>query len=473
MLKCNKSKDVQSKDCSLSFNASLDFSKSDFIPVIVGADIGVYALARSFHEEYNIPSIVVTTQVLGPISHSKIICVSLYDALTPLVSKLEQVALELKKKYSSKTLLLVANGDTYVREIVSNAQKLREYYTFAFPSLDLLNQTSDKRAFPKLAKQYGLCVPNTLEINVCNNPNEALSNIENLVKNSSGSASDFSYPLIVKTAMSAGYEKLHWPGKAKVYCARNSNELRSIISELHEYLTPHVSEYANIGEFVVQPRVEGNDTYNLSVTAYVDSNHNVKYLGSAHVILEDHVPTALGNPTIMLTERYPEIYEQVKAFLEGVSWFGFANFDFKVDARTNKPYCFEVNPRIGRNLYYNTAAGSNPMRYLVNDLVKHVSSETEYIKSRVCYSVLSYRLAVRYCDNNLKNKIKQLASKRAIFNPLDYSYEYDFTVRSFKRWLYVHLAHANYWRKFHCDYPYKKHVEELQKSLDTSFLCDE
>ena len=48
---------------------------------------------------------------------------------------------------------------------------------------------------------------------------------------------------------------------------------------------------------------------------------------------------------------------------------GFANFDVKVDPRTGAFRFFEVNPRIGRNNYYVTAAGANPMRFVVEDQV--------------------------------------------------------------------------------------------------------
>ena len=42
-------------------------------PVILGADIGVYALARSFHEAYGVRSYVVSGAALGPVAHSQII----------------------------------------------------------------------------------------------------------------------------------------------------------------------------------------------------------------------------------------------------------------------------------------------------------------------------------------------------------------------------------------------------------------
>ena len=42
-------------------------------PVILGADIGVYALARSFHEQYGVTSGVVAGAALGPVQHAPIV----------------------------------------------------------------------------------------------------------------------------------------------------------------------------------------------------------------------------------------------------------------------------------------------------------------------------------------------------------------------------------------------------------------
>ena len=44
-----------------------------FHPVIVGSDIGVYALARSFHERYGVRTTVVAFAEPGPIAHSGIV----------------------------------------------------------------------------------------------------------------------------------------------------------------------------------------------------------------------------------------------------------------------------------------------------------------------------------------------------------------------------------------------------------------
>ncbi|WP_313803501.1 hypothetical protein [Cytobacillus sp.] len=48
-------------------------SKQQFIPIILGASIGVYSTARSFHEAYGVISISICRHLTGQINHSKII----------------------------------------------------------------------------------------------------------------------------------------------------------------------------------------------------------------------------------------------------------------------------------------------------------------------------------------------------------------------------------------------------------------
>ncbi|MDU3273774.1 hypothetical protein [Varibaculum cambriense] len=300
-----------------------------FQPVILGTDIGTYALAVSFHQRWKVKPTIVTTQILGPIMFSGIIDTRVVapqtlpdpDSEMPLIDGLLALAPQLQKDYPEKKLLLIANIDSNVRDIVRREEELRKYYAFAFPSLKVIEDTSDKVKFPQLASEHGLNVPKTLEIDFSGSLEGELAKLEQVGE---------PFPWIIKPATSAGYERLKWPGKAKVYTVSNKQEAQNLLADLYQ----HTHENPHARRFVLQPRVEGNDSFNLSVTAYVDQNARVTMLGSAQVLLEDHSPTALGNPVAMITEPYPRLYEQVSSFLKGVGWHGFANFDFKVDSRT-------------------------------------------------------------------------------------------------------------------------------------------
>ena len=47
----------------------------DFLPVLLGSDMNVYGMARSFHEAYGIKSVAVGKGRLNATSHSRIVSV--------------------------------------------------------------------------------------------------------------------------------------------------------------------------------------------------------------------------------------------------------------------------------------------------------------------------------------------------------------------------------------------------------------
>ena len=59
----------------------MQFQEREFLPVILGADITAYSLARSFHEEYGIKSLVLSMSEGGYIANSDIIENRVFEGL--------------------------------------------------------------------------------------------------------------------------------------------------------------------------------------------------------------------------------------------------------------------------------------------------------------------------------------------------------------------------------------------------------
>lgn len=87
------------------------------------------------------------------------------------------------------------------------------------------------------------------------------------------------------------------------------------------------------------------------------------------VCLQDHDPTALGNPLCIMGEREEEIIACAKRFLKEVGYRGFANFDIKLDERDGAFRFFEVNTRCGRNTYYLSLGGVNFVELIVREFL--------------------------------------------------------------------------------------------------------
>ena len=50
-----------------------------FVPVLLGSDVNVYGMARSFHEAYGIASVAIGKGRLGATSNSRIVSVEVVE----------------------------------------------------------------------------------------------------------------------------------------------------------------------------------------------------------------------------------------------------------------------------------------------------------------------------------------------------------------------------------------------------------
>jgi len=402
-----------------------------FQPVIMGADLGVYALARAFHEEYGVRSVVLSLMVLGPVADSTIVenVVLGADAQPDdMVAALEQLA----GRYDDDVeLLLLANTDWLVRFLVTHRDVLETWYTVPFLDGDLLDRLADKARFAELCTELDIDTPRTVVVDLATADDTSWRAPE----------IDIPFPVIAKAANSADYERMHFEGKKKVYQVDDAAALADLWARLRGV--------GFRGRFVVQDMVPGDDTQMRSITCYVDTRGVVTLSCCAHVLLEEHTPSGLGNPAAMITGRWDELLAPAHRLLTSTGYRGFANFDVKVDPRDGRPLFLEVNPRIGRNNYYVTAAGANPARFLVADHVDGAAVEPVVVERRVLYAIVPHRLLRRYVlDPALLAQVDGLVQSRATAHPLRYRAD-----RRPRRQLYVLAAAVNQWRKFRRYYP--------------------
>nr|WP_182114176.1 hypothetical protein [Actinotalea sp. JY-7876] len=405
-----------------------------FQPVILGADIGVYALARAFHEGYGARSVVVSMTVTGPVADSTILeNVVLGGDATPedLLAALRDVAARFAGDPDAPQLLLLANTDWLVRFLVTHRAELEQWYTVPFLGEELLGRLADKASFAELCTELGIATPRTVVQDFTTADDAGWAPV----------GVDLPFPVIAKAANSADYERLSFAGKKKVYQVDSAPELAAL------WVTLRDAGFR--GRFVVQEMVPGDDTQMRSITCYVDTRGVVTMSCCAHVLLEEHTPSGLGNPAAMITGRFDDMLEQAQRLLVSTGYVGFANFDVKVDPRDGSAQFFEVNPRIGRNNHYVLAAGANPARFLVADRVDGEAVAPVSVEREVLYSIVPHRLLLRYVlDPALRAKVQDLIRRRATAHPLRYRAE-----TRLRRRLYVAAAAVNQVRKFRRYYP--------------------
>ena len=406
--------------------------RTDLVPIVLGGDIGAYALAREFHEAYHVKTQMLASAPIAAVAHSAIIDVRHVERLS--VDEVSRAVAEICAERPEATCVVVANTDALINVVAQCQDAFPANCVCMIPDADVIERVSDKVTFAELCREHGLDTPVTEVVHLAGTDAIAPTSI--------------AFPLVAKPDKSSAYATSLNRGFKKVYYLHEQAELDELWGDLREA--------GFEGDFLVQELIEGDDTYMDSLTIYMGSNGKPQLFGSAQVLLEDHAPTMLGNPVVMVTRPMPELWEKAAAMLESVGYRGFANFDIKRDKRTDRTLFIEVNPRIGRNSYYVCAAGVNPMRALVTDIVDGKGKRCFRADEKMLYTLVPLSLAQRYVrDPELLAEVRELIASGRVADPQRYARD-----MGPRRRLDVELTERNQVRKFARYYP---------QATDTSF----
>ncbi|MEE1490905.1 MAG: ATP-grasp domain-containing protein, partial [Massilioclostridium sp.] len=190
----------------------------DFLPVLLGSDVNVYGMARSFHEEYGIASVAIGKGRLNATSNSKIVSVEVVEPNIEDDKVFCNTLISFAKRYAGRKLLLVPCGDNYIKLLVRNQDKLRDYYEFECIDEDLLLQLSLKENFYKVCTEHGFAFPKTASCTFENYKTIELP---------------FDFPVIIKPSNSVAYWNCSFPHKKKVFVAYNKQEFDDILNAIY------------------------------------------------------------------------------------------------------------------------------------------------------------------------------------------------------------------------------------------------
>ncbi|MDD7384244.1 MAG: carboxylate--amine ligase [Actinomycetaceae bacterium] len=376
-----------------------------FQPVILGGDIGAYALARELNDSFGCTSILVTAYYPRAIQESRILTRRYFkraNEAEPLAHELIRIAQGIRRKQPTLPLLLLANTDWRIDALSRFRPQLEDYYIVPIPQRRTIDQVINKQNFARIAHSVGMRVPTTFY--------QDFSHADDSAWQPKPLPNDMSFPVVAKPADSSTYEQLSFPGRQKVYRIENQDQLDRLWQALRRA--------GFRSTFLAQQLIPGDDTCMYSVTAYVDRRGTVTMMSAAHVLLQEHHPAMLGNPCAMITEPLPELTEPAQRFLQRVDYHGFANFDVKRDARDGTFYFLEINPRIGRNSYYCVGAGINPMDVLVDDVIDEKQRPEGRADRLSLYTLVPRFLLRRYVQPDTWRTISSLYRSGNVVNPL-------------------------------------------------------
>lgn len=405
--------------------------KQDFTPILLGSDINVYGMARSFNEAYGISVKALADTQLAPTRYSKIVNVELHNGFSEDPTFIE-VMREQMKIYQDhdEPVILIACGDGYAELLSKHQDELKQVFVVPYIKYDLLQKLISKEGFYKIAEEYGLPYPKTKIITMAD------------FKAGNYLEFPFDYPIELKPEDPVSWLDVHFEGRKKAFTIHNETEMSDIVGKI----------YGNgyQADLIAQDFIPGDDSNMRVLNAYVDKDHHVKMMCMGHPLLEDPTPQSIGNYMAILPEYNEKLYEQVEAFLEKLNYTGMANFDIKYDTRDGKYKFFEINLRQGRSSFYVTLNGYNLAKWYVDDYVYDnlKNKETVYgnkLKSKhVLWLGIPVKVFKEYArDNEAKNLAEELIHEGRCGTTVFYDKD-----RNFKRWLLMKYMFHNYYGRY-------------------------
>lgn len=394
-----------------------------FQPVLLGSDINVYGMARSFHEEYGLCSVAVGKGVLGVCTASKIVKVEVVEPNLEDDEVFVRTLTAFAKRYegSGKKLLLVPCGDNYIKLLVRNQDKLRDIYEFECIDEALLMRLSIKESFYEVCTEHGFAFPKTTTCSA---------------ENYKGIELPFGFPVIIKPSNSVAYWNCRFPHKKKVFVAESEQEFRAILDAIYS------STYQD--HLILQEYIPGDDSNMRVMNCYCGRDRKVKLISLGQALLEEHSPEGIGSYAAIISTSDEKLSEMMKGFLEDIGYVGFANFDMKYDQRDGTYKLFEMNLRQGRASFFVTAAGYNLAKWLTDDVIYHKDMPCTIATNKVLWSIIPTKIIFDYVKNeSLKAEARALIKAGKVFQ--SYYYKGD---RSPKRYLNFLKNQYHYFEKY-------------------------
>ncbi len=310
------------------------------IPVLLGADLNCYNVARAFHEAYGVTSYAFGRYAVSATKYSRIIrftAVPNMDDEAVLLSTLTAFA----DAHPEDKLVLFACTDDYAAMMIRLKDDLPQYIA-PCPPAHLLDSLPLKAAFYEVCEKYGIPYPKTVVL-------DAPATAEAL----DASLLGFPYPIVLKPSSSVAYWKHPFDGMKKVYIPKTAEEAAGILGEIY------AAGYDD--RIILQEFIPGGDAHMRVLTVFSDQNAKVRAMCLGHTMIEEHTPKGLGNHAAIVTEPVSTLpfWEKIRFMLEDLGYKGFSNFDIKYTGEGADFRLFEINLRQGRSNFYVTAAGLN------------------------------------------------------------------------------------------------------------------
>ena len=361
-------------------------------PVLLGADLCAYSVARAFHEYSGVKSYAFGRYRCGLTQFSKIIKAYVCAGLDDM--RIAGPALfDFAREHMSERLFVIPCSDLYVETAALISENFPDYYSSYLPRHELRFKLRNKSSFYALLEKYGVPYPESFDVTYTNRKKEIIKAV--------------SYPVVVKPADSAEYWKYcSFPGMKKVYFPKDSYDAVNICEKIYE------GGYR--GRIVLQKRIMNPK---LSVLTVFFQDGRAVRAAYGRVILEETGATSHGNHAAIITAPTTPLCKSLMNTFEHIGYSGFANFDIISDGK--EEFVLEVNLRQGRSCDYMRAAGIN-----IAELITKTANGEKIEKSLECGKVYWHyppHSAVRLlAENSDTREAEALMKSGFAHSPLSY-----------------------------------------------------
>ena len=199
----------------------------------------------------------------------------------------------------------------------------------AMPNAQIVSQCIEKDHTYGLANSIGVRAPLTATVH---NLDEALEQAELI-----------GFPCLLKPTVGHRFFSVLRVKMFKLTCADALREAWSKIADIDD-------------DMLIQEFIPGGDDHGVNYNALWHKGQPQVEVTAEKLRLS---PRGIGFPTVVVNRFIPEIIEPARAMLAALDYHGFANVEFKRDARNGEYVLMEINPRLNQSLLLSVSTGMN------------------------------------------------------------------------------------------------------------------
>ena len=180
-----------------------------FTPILLGSDINVYGMARSFNEAYGIKVQAWAATQLAATRYSKIVDVEVHPGFSEDPGFME-VMQEKIKEYQNheEPVILIACGDGYAELLAKHKQELEGTFVVPYIDYQLLEKLISKEGFYEVCEEYGLPYPKTKIIKLADSQDGSYADVP------------FAFPVALKPEDPVSWLDVQFEGRKKALSSR-------------------------------------------------------------------------------------------------------------------------------------------------------------------------------------------------------------------------------------------------------------